>query len=494
MQFAIILERDGVLDNLLHRVVLGTPPEGLLFPYSLVDYRHRLRQFAAALGLDIHWAPHSARAGFASDSAARGIPFQEIKEAGRRLTESSLRIYVDVVTASRALAQAEQRGIASLVREAAKKLPSYFPKGIFGENEGRKHAAVWLAQGGGRDLGASSAWAPASPTGGGPPPALPPVPGLGELVDGIMAGPPQLGDAAAGAGAAEAEAPAPANLVALQPMAARPQAAGAAAGQRRAGVSGWALVRAAWSTARWCGRSTTRGVTWAAVAGWLIACLYVAGPMAHFGTMMGVAASVSVSAGEVVDHSLGAAITAAQGVSDFAVTPTRHSANILQEAWRGVDITDLKVHQRHAESIADDPTLLQEWVFRELLSVEPRPPGADQVASAIAEASVTLPRATESWQMLVWPGQHREFHMTYDLLSTGFYGVHVGDRIVNFSVQWSKPLWSGLECDLGSERDTILLLINSTLAKLPLPAIRYMSMSDREIELAKLPGAWINMT
>eukprot|EP00959_Pyramimonas_sp_CCMP1952_P248262 5189120-Pyramimonas_sp.AAC.1 len=73
--------------------------------------------------------------------------------------------------------------------------------------------------------------------------------------------------------------------------------------------------------------------------------------------------------------------------------------------------------------------------------------------------------------MLVWPGQYRELHMTYDLSSTGFYGVLVVDRIVNFSVQWSNPLWSGLECDLGAERDTILLHINSTLSRLPLPAI-----------------------
>ncbi|CAK0800419.1 unnamed protein product [Prorocentrum cordatum] len=476
MQFAIILERGGMLEDLLHRVVLGTPPEGLLFPYPLVDYRHRLRQFEATLGLDIHWTPHSARAGYASDSVARGIPFQEIKEAGRRLTESSLRIYVDVVTASRVLAQAEQRGIASLVREASEQLPSYFPQGIFGEDACGKHAADRLAQGGGRVLGAPSAWAPASPTGGGPP-TPPPAPDLGELVDGILAGPPQQGHAAAGAAAAEVEGPAPANLGALQPLAARPQGAAAAAGQRRARAGGWALLRAAWSMARWCGRSSTRGVTWAAVAVWLIAWLYVSGPMAHFGAMMGVAASVSVSAGKVVDHSLGAVITAAQG-----------------EAWRGVDIADLRVHQRRAERIADDPALLQEWVLREFLSVEPRPPGADQVASALAEASVTLPRATERWPMMVWPGQCREFHMTYDLLSTGFYGVHVVDRIVNFSVQWSNPLRSGLECDLGSERDTIRLHINSTLSRLPLPAIRYMSMSDRELELAKLPGAWITMS
>ena len=32
---------------------------------------------------------------------------------------------------------------------------------------------------------------------------------------------------------------------------------------------------------------------------------------------------------------LGAVVTAAQGVSEFAVTSSRRSANIMQEAWRG---------------------------------------------------------------------------------------------------------------------------------------------------------------
>ncbi|CAK0885210.1 unnamed protein product, partial [Prorocentrum cordatum] len=459
---------------------------GLLFPYSLVDYRHRLKQFEAALGLDIHWTPHSARAGFASDSVARGVPFQDIKEAGRWLTESSLRIYVDVVTASRVLAQAEQRGIAPLIREAAEKLPNYFPEGIFGEGEGIQHAASGLAQGPGRRLGAACGGSPSSAAGGGPPggppapraaPAQPPAPALGALVDGLLAGPQQPGDAVAGAGAVEAEAPAPAapGAAALrppQPLEAQPLATGAAAGQRRARWSSWSPLRAAWLIAWWRGRSTSRGVTWAAVAAMMIGWRYVAGPLAHLGTMMGVAASVSVSAGKVVDSSLGA---------------------VIAEAWRGVDITDLHVRQRHAERLADDPEILQAWIQREFLTGEPRPPGAEQVATAISEASVTIPHMAERWQMLIWPGQYRELHMTLDLLPSGFYGVHMVERIVNFTVQWSNPVWSSLDCDISSERDTVVAHINSTLAGLPLPEIRYMSMTDREIQVARLPGAWINM-
>ena len=125
MQFAILMERNGILESLLHRVVQGTLPEALLFPYSLVVHWQRLKQVEEALNLDIHFTPHSARAGFACDSVARGVPFQEIKKQGRWLTGPSLRICADVSTASRVLAQAGQQGVAHLVREAGEQLASY---------------------------------------------------------------------------------------------------------------------------------------------------------------------------------------------------------------------------------------------------------------------------------------------------------------------------------------------------------------------------------
>ena len=83
--------------------------------------------------------------------------------------------------------------------------------------------------------------------------------------------------------------------------------------------------------------------------------------------------------------------------------------------------------------------------------------------------------------------------MTYDLMANGFYGLHVCYRRVPFRALWANPLWSSLEYDLGSEREAILGHLNATLQSLPLPAITYLSMSDREVSAARLPGAWLNM-
>ena len=167
----------------------------------------------------------------------------------------------------------------------------------------------------------------------------PPVaPGVGALLDGMLAPPeapvvqaaavpPQpAGDVAAGA--AQPVAP-----LVVQP----PQAAGAV---RAARVGPVALLRVGLAAARWCMKAPGRGVTWAAVAAMLLGWCYLSAPITHVGTMLGVAARMTVSAGNVVDSGLSAVVTAAQGVSDVALASSKKSASLLEEAWRGVDLAN----------------------------------------------------------------------------------------------------------------------------------------------------------
>ena len=75
--------------------------EGLLvFPESYSTFRLLLRRVEAQLGLSVGWTPHSGRAGYASDSRAEGVPFEEVREQGRWQSDSSLRRYLDIVGAS----------------------------------------------------------------------------------------------------------------------------------------------------------------------------------------------------------------------------------------------------------------------------------------------------------------------------------------------------------------------------------------------------------
>ena len=79
---------------------LRTPPGTPCIPYTYQGYRVKLGVVVGALGLKIHWTPHSPRAGFASEGRALNIPFVELRELGRWTSDSSLRIYIDTVSAA----------------------------------------------------------------------------------------------------------------------------------------------------------------------------------------------------------------------------------------------------------------------------------------------------------------------------------------------------------------------------------------------------------
>jgi len=96
-----------------------TPPDCPLFPYALPTYRAWIKRAEAALGLSVGWAPHSPRAGFASDSRAEGWSFQEVREAGRWQSDSSLRTYLDIVAASQIAVSLRAAGLAPALREVS---------------------------------------------------------------------------------------------------------------------------------------------------------------------------------------------------------------------------------------------------------------------------------------------------------------------------------------------------------------------------------------
>ena len=87
-QFTIVRQHeDPDLMSLLRRLKRTTHPSERLFPYTIDMYRTLLKQVEAKLGLAVGWTPHSARAGYASDSAVEGRSFVETREGGRWLAD-----------------------------------------------------------------------------------------------------------------------------------------------------------------------------------------------------------------------------------------------------------------------------------------------------------------------------------------------------------------------------------------------------------------------
>ena len=97
-QFALLnLYEHELLWKSILILIVATPPHERLFPHSLASYASWLKQAQAQLRLELQLSPHSPRVGFASDAIVAGIPAPQIKEAGRWLSDSSFRIYVDAV-------------------------------------------------------------------------------------------------------------------------------------------------------------------------------------------------------------------------------------------------------------------------------------------------------------------------------------------------------------------------------------------------------------
>ena len=81
-------------------------------------------------GLDVEWGPHSPRAGFAADRRLDGWQFTEIKEAGRWAADSSLRTYLDIVSAKNIAVQLRLKGKAAVLSWSEENWPSYFPEEV----------------------------------------------------------------------------------------------------------------------------------------------------------------------------------------------------------------------------------------------------------------------------------------------------------------------------------------------------------------------------
>ena len=104
-----------------------TPVNARLFPYTLESYRSWLKAFTAHFGLPFKWTPHSARAGFASEARARGVPFTEIQEQGRWISASSLRVYIDCVGAAQIATDLHNFGLTKAQAFCVQNLEVYFP-------------------------------------------------------------------------------------------------------------------------------------------------------------------------------------------------------------------------------------------------------------------------------------------------------------------------------------------------------------------------------
>lgn len=114
------------LITLLERLAATTAPGARIFPYTIEQYRSEIKSIELSLGLEFGFGPHSPRAGFASEGRARGMSFIELREAGRWVADSSLRVYIDIVSASAISVSLRSKGLLPALTFAAEHALQYF--------------------------------------------------------------------------------------------------------------------------------------------------------------------------------------------------------------------------------------------------------------------------------------------------------------------------------------------------------------------------------
>ena len=85
-----------------------------------------IQAIEAILGTNLGWGAHSPRAGFATDAKLDGEDFVAIREAGRWLSDESLRTYLDVLSSTMVIKSLRLRGLSSKLAAAEKLWPVYF--------------------------------------------------------------------------------------------------------------------------------------------------------------------------------------------------------------------------------------------------------------------------------------------------------------------------------------------------------------------------------
>ena len=125
-QVARLTFRDADIVDMIRELLRHATPNEPLFPFCLVTYRNAIRALDCFLGFAAGWSAHSPRAGFASDSIAEGVPFDEVRELGRWSVDSSLRVYLDHVSTAATLVTARTAGLGPALQWVALHWQVYF--------------------------------------------------------------------------------------------------------------------------------------------------------------------------------------------------------------------------------------------------------------------------------------------------------------------------------------------------------------------------------
>lgn len=196
------------------------------------------------------------------------------------------------------------------------------------------------------------------------------------------------------------------------------------------------------------------------------------GPIFQFARLIGVIATLGESTSLAAGQALNVTGAIAAAATEVISSATSNGLNAAENAWRGVDVSQLEAHRCAGILTVDGPEVLADWLNGSAaLVLIPCLTGAliEQLMAAVTTVSLALPSiqtADESLELLT------SFNATKvwaQLLPSGRIQVHYEVVNLAFFVCWANPMWTQFELELGTERDQILRLLRRAVVSLPSP-------------------------
>ena len=175
------------------------------------------------------------------------------------------------------------------------------------------------------------------------------------------------------------------------------------------------------------------------------------------------AEEVGGAAGQVITK--GATLTSV--VFDVTTDLFLSSASAVEEAWKGIDLYDVKISRTDGNIKADDLTQLYDWLGSEDGVRLVQWPGSvyGQVGPVFRAVSHSRPYVDLSHHTFVTNSSYLEFHVRVQLLSDGWYLMYWSFVLVNYTPVWANPAWELLRLPYSSQQDRLQQRLASAVVK-----------------------------
>ena len=232
--------------------------------------------------------------------------------------------------------------------------------------------------------------------------------------------------------------------------------------QRRAVVQ--KSVRAAPKQARWTW--ARRLWWWSPRLGWGLAGLFVLPPL---WPMLMALAGMANDLGRASSQLATAGADVSTAVAGIAVAVARSGRELSHEAWRGVDIVEMKLNVdgwKWCQHYAVPRLQVMEGPMKELLERWPAE-WRVHLAETLRHAHAGVPLLERAWVNASVAGTYESVTFYVAWLSSQWLAVHVVFASATFRLQWANPVWELLAWPADDEYeqlvDRLRVAVNSTL-------------------------------